>query len=82
MIRNRIYSGCAWAILVGVVLALAQNFWPASVQQVAHWLYWFETLAIMSFGFSWLVKGGAFLADKPAVAAVQPAETAVLASRG
>ena len=81
MIRNRIYSGCAWAILAGVALAFAQNFWPASVQHVAHWLYWFETLAIMSFGFSWLVKGGAMLADKP-TAAVQPTETAVLASRG
>lgn len=82
MFRNRIYSACAWAILVGVVLALAQNFWPALIQHVAQWLYWFETLAIMSFGFSWLVKGGAILADKPSADAVQPSATAVLASRG
>ena len=82
MIRNRIYSGCAWAILVGVALALMQNFWPPSVKQVTPWLFWFEALAIMSFGFSWLVKGEAILADKPAAAAVQPTETAVLAARG
>ena len=45
-------------------------------------LYWFETLAIMSFGFSWLVKGGAILADRPSATAVQPTEPAVLAARG
>src|ERR1700691_1530486 len=36
-IRNRIYSGCAWAILVGVVLAFVQNFWPPSVKQITPW---------------------------------------------
>jgi hypothetical protein len=82
MIRNRIYSGCAWAILVGVALALMQNFWPPSVKQITPWLFWFEALAIMSFGFSWLVKGEAILADKPIAATVQPAETAMLAARG
>ena len=27
--RNRVYSACAWAILAGMALALAQGFWPA-----------------------------------------------------
>ena len=77
-IRNRIYSGCAWAILVGVVLAFVQNFWPPSVKQITPWLFWFEALAIMSFGFSWLVKGEAILADKPAPAVPSRAREAAL----
>jgi len=57
---------CAWLILAGVVLAFAQNFWPDSVKAVTQWLFWFEALAIVAFGFSWLVKGEAILADRPA----------------
>jgi len=69
-VRNHIYSACAWAILVGVVLAFLQNFWPESAKNLTQWVYWFESLAIVAFGFSWLVKGGAMLAD----AALAPAE--------
>jgi hypothetical protein len=64
-IRDRIYSSCAWVILLGVVLAFVQNFWPASAKNVTQWLFWFEALAIIAFGFSWLVKGEAILADGP-----------------
>jgi hypothetical protein len=62
-IRDRIYSLCAWLILMGVVLAFVQNYWPDSVKAVTQWLFWFEALAIVAFGFSWLVKGEAILAD-------------------
>ena len=64
-LRDRIYSACAWAILAGVVLALVQNFWPASAKNVTQWLFWFEALAIVAFGFSWLVKGQTVFADGP-----------------
>jgi hypothetical protein len=55
--RNRVYSACAWLIIIGVVLALVQNSWPASVQAETQWLFWFESLSIVSFGVAWLVKG-------------------------
>ena len=61
--RNRIYSACAWLILLGVVLGGAQNFWPESVKQVTQWLFWFEALAVVAFGFSWFVKGETILKD-------------------
>ena len=61
--RNRIYSACAWLIIIGVVLALAQNFWPDSVKAETQWLFWFESLSIASFGFAWLVKGETLLKD-------------------
>lgn len=64
-IRDRIYSSCAWAILAGVILAFAQNFWPGPVKSSTQWLFWFEALAIAAFGFSWLVKGEAILKDGP-----------------
>lgn len=80
--RNRIYSGCAWAIVVGVVLAFWQNFWPSSVQAVTQWLFWFETLAIVAFGFSWLVKGETILADKPGAGAARPAGMPLVTAAG
>jgi hypothetical protein len=65
-IRDRVYSSCAWLILIGVVLAFAQNFWSASAKDVTQWLFWFESLAIVAFGVSWLVKGETILKDQPA----------------
>jgi hypothetical protein len=65
-IRDRLYSSCAWLILIGVALAFAQNFWPASAKGVTPWLFWFESLAIVAFGTSWLVKGETILTDDPA----------------
>lgn len=64
--RDRLYSSCAWLILAGVLLALGQNFLSASAKGVTQWLFWFEALAIVAFGVSWLVKGGTFLKDDPA----------------
>lgn len=61
--RNRIYSSCAWIILVAVILAFAQNFWPTSAKNVTQWLFWFEALALVAFGFSWLIKGETFFTD-------------------
>jgi hypothetical protein len=74
-IRDRVYSSCAWLILIGVVLAFVQNFWPASAKDVTQWLFWFESLAIVAFGFSWLVKGETILKDQP-VPAAAPASRA------
>lgn len=64
--RNRIYSACAWLIIIGVVLALAQNFLPDSVKTETQWLFWFESLSIASFGVAWLVKGGTLFKDNAA----------------
>jgi hypothetical protein len=55
--RNRIYSACAWLIIIGVVLTFAQNFWSDSVKAQTQWMFWFESLSIFSFGVAWLVKG-------------------------
>ena len=72
--RNRIYSGCSWLIIIGVVLALAQNFWPDSVKAETQWLFWFESLSIASFGVAWLVKGETLLKDAAAPDQAVPIE--------
>jgi cytochrome bd-type quinol oxidase subunit 2 len=64
--RNRIYSACAWLIIIGVVLALVQNLWSDSVKAETQWLFWFESLSIASFGVAWLVKGGTLVKDDAA----------------
>jgi hypothetical protein len=72
--RNRVYSACALLIIIGVVLALAQNFWPDSVKAETQWMFWFESLSIASFGVAWLVKGGTLFKDTAAPAQAAPAE--------
>jgi hypothetical protein len=72
--RNRIYSACAWLIIIGVVLALVQNFWPNSVKAETQWMFWFESLSIASFGVAWLVKSETLLKDDAAPAQSVPVE--------
>ena len=64
--RNRIYSACSWLVIIGVVLVLAQNFWPYSVKAETQWMFWFESLSIASFGVAWLVKGETLFKDAAA----------------
>jgi hypothetical protein len=61
---NRIYSACAWLIIIGVVLTPVQNFWPDSVKAQTQWMFWFESLSMASFGVAWLVKGETLFKDK------------------
>jgi hypothetical protein len=70
--RNRIYSACAWLIIIGVVLTFAQNFWPASVKAQTQWMFWFESLSIFSFGVAWLVKGTTLTRDGDTSAQAAP----------
>lgn len=64
--RNRIYRTCGVVMLMCIiVLAFYINF-----RDSALWLkpykpvFWLESMALMAFGISWLVKGGLFLKDK------------------
>ena len=51
-IRNRVYRFCGWTIVACIVLICVSN--------VVHWhlLFWFESVAVLAFGASWLVKSG------------------------
>ena len=63
--RNRVYTFCGYAILACIVLiaavALLRDDSPIRQLQPVFWL---EATAVVAFGFSWLTKGEALLADE------------------
>ena len=69
--RNKIYWVCGRVILVciaviGVSEGLFLNHWSPFESDFVKGLslvYWFESLAVIAFGFSWLVKGEFILGD-------------------
>lgn len=62
--RNLVYLICGYAILVCVVLAaLAGLFLGAGVKAELRPLFWLESIAVLAFGVSWLVKGETLLRD-------------------
>ena len=63
--RNRIYRVCGVLMILAILVVVA----PASIidpvfYKTNHLTFWMETLAVESFGFSWLVKGEFILKDK------------------
>ncbi|MGE0309069.1 MAG: hypothetical protein AB7Q27_25315 [Acidimicrobiia bacterium] len=56
--RNKVYRTCGWIIVACIVAILLSNAF--------HWylLFWLESIAVVAFGFSWLVKGGLLWADE------------------
>ncbi|OYZ01865.1 MAG: hypothetical protein B7Y37_04520 [Sphingobacteriia bacterium 28-36-52] len=64
--RNRVYRICGVLMLICiVVLAFYTNvrdnmLWLKQYKPV----FWLESMALLAFGISWLVKGGLFLKDK------------------
>lgn len=65
--RNIVYKVCAYVMFACIVLMGIYHFLPdsaASYFEAAKPVYWLETLAILTFGISWLTKGEAILRDK------------------
>jgi hypothetical protein len=65
-LRNRVYRGCGYAMLACVALMLVYNLLPAAQAASLKFLrpiFWLETIAVLSFGISWLVKGETLLKD-------------------
>ena len=64
--RNRIYRICGFTIL-GTLLVMANlSLLPGQIEEdlkALHAIYWLESLAVVAFGVSWLVKGQAILRD-------------------
>ncbi|MFM6925844.1 MAG: hypothetical protein ACKOU7_10120 [Ferruginibacter sp.] len=66
--RNRLYRTCGGIMLAAILVIL---LWGINLlgddltrfYNDHHLTFWMETIAVESFGLSWLVKGGAMLAD-------------------
>lgn len=66
--RNRLYRTCGgiMAAAILVILLWGINLLGTDLTRFYnehHLTFWMETIAVESFGLSWLVKGGAMMAD-------------------
>lgn len=65
--RNRVYRSCGIAIVASLALILVYNlFLTGTVLSQLRPLFFLESVALIAFGFAWLVKGETLLKDKPA----------------
>ena len=65
IIRNRIYRVCGVLMIISILIIFASSF--DKIRELFHIgsqiTFWMETLAIESFGFSWLIKGKTLFQD-------------------
>ena len=56
--RNVVFKACGWTIVGSIVLVVVSNI----VDPPDSWnsLFWLETVGVIAFGISWLVKSGIF----------------------
>ncbi|MFI5611056.1 DUF998 domain-containing protein [Amycolatopsis sp. NPDC051903] len=64
-VRNTIYRVCGGVMLASLALILINALFFDAATVSLHPAVWLESLAIIAFGVSWLVKGEALLADLP-----------------
>jgi uncharacterized membrane protein YiaA len=71
--RNIVYRTCGVIIIVAMVLVPVSNW--RDPPEWLHAFFWLETICVVAFGVSWLVKGGflGILADKKPTPAPAPA---------
>jgi len=67
LLRNKIYRGCGYIMAICILLIAIYSALPdtatAAFEKVNP-TFWLESVAIWTFGISWLTKGEAILKDK------------------
>jgi len=64
LVRNRVYRVCGVGILASLVaIAITWRWGDAWGLADLHPVFWFESLALLFFGFSWCVKGEVLWTD-------------------
>lgn len=66
--RNSIYKTCGWVIAISIAGIAVVSFLPDSLYDKLKPYkptFVLETIALLAFGFSWLIKGEIFFRDKP-----------------
>lgn len=62
--RNFIYRACGIVLLIAGIGILIYFLFLQELFPDTRFVFWAETLALVSFGISWLTKGGTLLPDK------------------
>lgn len=61
--RNTIYKLCGYMMVFSIMMiAMSKPVFRAGDDSLV--VFWFETLALLAFGISWLIKGEAIFRDK------------------
>ncbi|MDD5700445.1 MAG: hypothetical protein PHU23_00220 [Dehalococcoidales bacterium] len=60
--RNLVYRTCGIIMVVAMVLIYPLTHWCKPIEFL-HPMFWLETIIVVSFGVSWLVKGETLLRD-------------------
>jgi hypothetical protein len=63
--RNVIYRVCGLVIFASLITLLILTIILGSALMATVWTFIFETVMLLAFGISWLVKGETLFADKP-----------------
>ena len=62
--RNKVYAACGYLILASIAgVGISFAFRKSPFFDLYKPVFWFESLAVVSFGVSWLTKGEAILKD-------------------
>lgn len=73
-LRNAIYRGCGIAITAGVAAAgLFDALTSEAFRNAYHPVFWCESVAVLSFGIAWLIKGRTLFQDQPEQVPASPA---------
>jgi len=62
--RNVVYKICGVGIVLSIVAMAVYSIFIADSSPIPRFIFWGETVALVIFGVSWMVKGEAILADK------------------
>ena len=63
--RNRIYLICGIVMIVCVAAIAVGMLWLTELSATYHLVFWFESIALIAFGFSWVTKAEVlFLKDE------------------
>jgi hypothetical protein len=67
LMRNRVYVVCGYTILAAIALIAIYIVLPSEIRTYLDQIkpvFWLESIAVVAFGISWLVKGEAILQDE------------------
>ncbi|HMK04916.1 MAG TPA: hypothetical protein VK489_12020 [Ferruginibacter sp.] len=64
--RNKVYLVCGIVMIFCIVCITIGMIWLGSLSAKYHLVFWFESIALISFGFSWITKAEFLLKDNDA----------------
>ena len=64
LVRNKIYTVCGLTIIVSMVAIIIYFILTSNNEPESTFVFWAETVALIAFGISWLVKGGTLYPDR------------------